>query len=279
MTDPALPDLRTFLLTNPRAGAKNSGFSIFGVGTISAFKRGVVVRLYQPHHEGDAHDAAFVPSPRTGFRNPRLLGVSSRGGQRRRAINDVFAFKGTATDIGVQRGPGQIGGIEYRIEGKFEYDGPLDLTKSTVTFHRFLDEYRRAGMERWSSPPTTRTWSAQSLPATVLATCVVAHSLLFEQQQEDRGQVRDAGPVPAADARADQEQGRGVPVQRPARPGPSPQVLLPGRRPTRAPSRGSSVPEALRRRSSRQDQARKDGHPHQLHDLRRRERRRSCSTS
>jgi len=55
-------------------------------------------------------------------------------------INDVFAFKGTATDIGVQRGPGQIGGIEYRIEGKFEYDGPLDLSKSTVTFHNLLDE-------------------------------------------------------------------------------------------------------------------------------------------
>src|SRR5262245_18355507 len=55
-------------------------------------------------------------------------------------INDVFDFKGTATDIGVQRGPGQIGGIEYRIEGKFETDVPLDLSKSTVTFHRFRDE-------------------------------------------------------------------------------------------------------------------------------------------
>ena len=60
-------------------------------------------------------------------------------------INDVFAVKGTATDIGVQRGPGQIGGIEYRIEGKFEYDGPLDLTKSTVTFHHFLDEHLPGG--------------------------------------------------------------------------------------------------------------------------------------
>ena len=60
-------------------------------------------------------------------------------------INDVFAFKGTTTDIGVQRGPGQIGGIEYRIEGKFEYDGPLDLTRSTVTFHHFLDEHLPGG--------------------------------------------------------------------------------------------------------------------------------------
>jgi hypothetical protein len=58
---------------------------------------------------------------------------------------DVFDFKGTVTDIGVQRGPGQIGGIEYRVEGKFEYDGPLDLTRSTVTFHHFLDEYLPGG--------------------------------------------------------------------------------------------------------------------------------------
>jgi hypothetical protein len=55
-------------------------------------------------------------------------------------IDEVFAFKGTATDIGVQRGPGQIGGIEYRVEGKFKYPGPLDLSKSTVTFHHLLDE-------------------------------------------------------------------------------------------------------------------------------------------
>jgi hypothetical protein len=60
-------------------------------------------------------------------------------------IPEVFAFKGTATDIGVQRGPGQDGGIEYRIEGKFDYDGPLDLTRSTMTFHHFLDEYEDGG--------------------------------------------------------------------------------------------------------------------------------------
>jgi hypothetical protein len=55
-------------------------------------------------------------------------------------VPEVFAFKGTATDIGVQRAPGQVGGIEYRIEGKFDYEGLLDLTRSKVTFHHFLDE-------------------------------------------------------------------------------------------------------------------------------------------
>ena len=58
-------------------------------------------------------------------------------------IDQVFEFKGTVTDIGVQRGPGQVGGIEYRIEGKFEWDGTLDLTNSTVTFHNMFDEYLR----------------------------------------------------------------------------------------------------------------------------------------
>jgi len=56
-------------------------------------------------------------------------------------INNVHEFRGTVTDIGVQRGPGQVGGIEYRIDGKFDYDGPLDLTKSTLTFHNLFDEY------------------------------------------------------------------------------------------------------------------------------------------
>jgi hypothetical protein len=60
-------------------------------------------------------------------------------------INDVFDFKGTVTDIGVQRGPGQIGGIEYRIEGKFDYDGPLNLSRSTLTFHNLFDEYLPGG--------------------------------------------------------------------------------------------------------------------------------------
>ena len=60
-------------------------------------------------------------------------------------INDVFDFKGTVTDIGVQRGPGQIGGIEYRIDGQFDYDGPLDLTKSTITFHNLFDEHLPGG--------------------------------------------------------------------------------------------------------------------------------------
>ncbi len=56
-------------------------------------------------------------------------------------ISEILNFKGTVTDIGVQRGPGQIGGIEYRIEGKFVYTGPLDLTHSTVTFHNLFDEH------------------------------------------------------------------------------------------------------------------------------------------
>jgi hypothetical protein len=71
--------------------------------------------------------------------------ASLPGAARAVEINDVFEFKGTVTDIGVQRGPGQVGGIEYRIEGKFDYDGPMDLTKSTVTFHNMFDEFQTGG--------------------------------------------------------------------------------------------------------------------------------------
>jgi len=62
---------------------------------------------------------------------------------------DVFDFKGTVIDIGVIRGPHQIGGVEYRIEGKFCYDprpvgeggnGPLDLSDSTITFNKMFDQ-------------------------------------------------------------------------------------------------------------------------------------------
>ena len=98
--------------------------------------------------------AAFAPSPRTGFRHTRLLGVSSRGGQRpSRSRRDVTNFKGTVTDIGVQRAPGQVGGIEYRIEGKFRYDGPLDLTMSTITFHISFDEYLKDVLLPGASAP------------------------------------------------------------------------------------------------------------------------------
>ena len=31
---------------------------------------------------------------------------------------DVFKFTGTATDIGIQRGPNQVGGVEFRLQGK-----------------------------------------------------------------------------------------------------------------------------------------------------------------
>ena len=186
-------------------------------------------------------------------------------------INDVFEFKGTVTDIGVQRGPGQIGGIEYRIEGKFEYDGPLDLTRSTMTFHTLFDEYLPGGNGEMvlttDNADLVCPEPSRRLCAPTLAPLVSANS-----SKSDRGQVRDAGPVPAADARADQEQERGVPVQRPARPGHLASGAAARGADRRAPpSRGSSVPAALRRRSSRQEQAREDGHPDQLHDRRRRE--------
>src|SRR6185295_19161725 len=48
-------------------------------------------------------------------------------------VTDITKFNGTMTDVGVVRGPDQTGGVEYRIRGTFNYDGPLDLTNSTLT--------------------------------------------------------------------------------------------------------------------------------------------------
>jgi hypothetical protein len=52
----------------------------------------------------------------------------------------VFDFEGTVTDIGVQRGVDQVGGIEYRINGTFKYAGALNLSQSKITFHNLFDE-------------------------------------------------------------------------------------------------------------------------------------------
>jgi hypothetical protein len=55
-------------------------------------------------------------------------------------ITEVTKFNGTVTDVGVVRGPGQIGGVEYRIKGKFTYTGPIDLTSSTFTLEQAFVE-------------------------------------------------------------------------------------------------------------------------------------------
>src|SRR5262245_60073539 len=48
-------------------------------------------------------------------------------------ITSVRKFSGTVTDVGVVRGPGQTGGVEYRVRGEFTYLGPIDLSNSELT--------------------------------------------------------------------------------------------------------------------------------------------------
>src|SRR5262245_60051632 len=57
----------------------------------------------------------------------------------------VFNFQGTATDIGIQRGPDQVGGVEFRLQGDFAYDGPIDLRHSTVTLFQLFAEMGNGG--------------------------------------------------------------------------------------------------------------------------------------
>jgi hypothetical protein len=58
---------------------------------------------------------------------------------------DLSYFKGSITDVGIQRGPGQVGGVEFRIEGEFSYDGPIDLSRSTLVLHELFVEEGGAG--------------------------------------------------------------------------------------------------------------------------------------
>lgn len=46
----------------------------------------------------------------------------------------VTEFHGTATDIGIQRGPGQTGGVEFRVSGTFVYPGATNLGAVTARF-------------------------------------------------------------------------------------------------------------------------------------------------
>jgi len=52
----------------------------------------------------------------------------------------VERFDGSATDIGIQREPGGTGGVEYRIRGEFDYAGPIDFSRATVTWLSILEE-------------------------------------------------------------------------------------------------------------------------------------------
>lgn len=57
----------------------------------------------------------------------------------------ITKFTGTATDIGLPRGPGQVGGVEFRVHGSFVYTGSLNLPTSTATFHELLAELGQGG--------------------------------------------------------------------------------------------------------------------------------------
>jgi hypothetical protein len=69
-----------------------------------------------------------------------LLATGPVPAARADLVTELTKFNGSITDVGVVRGPGQIGGVEYRIKGKFPYTGPLDLTNSTFTIQQFFVE-------------------------------------------------------------------------------------------------------------------------------------------
>jgi hypothetical protein len=60
-------------------------------------------------------------------------------------VTEVTKFTGTVTDVGVVRGPGQTGGVEYRIHGEFTSPLDLALNNSTFTIDKFFFEPDGAG--------------------------------------------------------------------------------------------------------------------------------------
>lgn len=58
---------------------------------------------------------------------------------------DVTRFSGHITDVGIQRGPGQVGGVEFRIRGRIVIDQDLDLGASVVTLERLFVELGPGG--------------------------------------------------------------------------------------------------------------------------------------
>jgi hypothetical protein len=55
-------------------------------------------------------------------------------------VDEVTKFTGTVTDVGVVRGPGQTGGVEYRIHGEFTSPVEVILNNSTFTIDEFFFE-------------------------------------------------------------------------------------------------------------------------------------------
>jgi hypothetical protein len=105
---------------------------------------------------------------------------------------DVTRFNGSATDIGIQRGPGQVGGVEYRIRGEFDFDGPLDLTTSFATWDSLLAEIGEGG----AGELIKTTDDAPVVPIGVQRRRAGANDALYETQRyrpQMRFQLRRRG--------------------------------------------------------------------------------------
>ena len=69
------------------------------------------------------------------------FGLGARDG----TAQEVTNFNGTITDVGIQRGPGQVGGVEYRVRGRIVPDQDLDLGHSVVSLEQLFAELGPGG--------------------------------------------------------------------------------------------------------------------------------------
>jgi hypothetical protein len=83
-------------------------------------------------------------------------------------VTEFTEFRGTATDIGVQRGPGQTGGVEFRAYGTFVYTGPINLSAATACFDALLAELGPEGQGGGQGELLTTVNDAPLVPITLV---------------------------------------------------------------------------------------------------------------
>ena len=99
---------------------------------------------------------------------------------------DVSNFSGSITDVGVQRGPGQVGGVEFRIRGTFSLDHPLDLTRATVILEDLFVDSAQNGLGELM----TTVDDAAVVPLELVARDGDADGNVFDQPQRYRPHIR-----------------------------------------------------------------------------------------
>lgn len=106
-------------------------------------------------------------------------------------VTEITKFTGTVTDVGVVRGPGQIGGVEYRIHGEFTSPLEVTLNTSTLLIEKFFFEPDGAGeLMRASQGPGGPETDPLLAPITIISTLGDPDDVTFNTPGRFRPQIK-----------------------------------------------------------------------------------------